>query len=68
MEVVAIVDVFTLGWVKVIFQFSEVRLSELGLIFRSESLLNGVVEALLVLVINCSSGSLREALTIEILT
>ena len=67
-EVVAIVDVFALGWVEVILQFPEVGLSELRLVLGGESLLNRVVEALLMLVVNCRSGGLREALSVEVLT
>ena len=40
MEVVAIIDVFALGWVQVVLQFSEVILAELGLSLSGEALLN----------------------------
>ena len=39
-EVVAIVDVFALGWVQVVFELSEVLLAELGLRLCREALLH----------------------------
>lgn len=39
-EVVAIVDVFALGWVQIVFELSEIFLTELGLSLCREALLH----------------------------
>jgi hypothetical protein len=40
MEIVAIINVFALCWVQIIFELSEIILAELGLGLCSEAILN----------------------------
>lgn len=68
MKVVAVIDVFSFGWVEVVFQFSEVLLAELSLALGRKSLPNRVVEAFFMLRINSRARRLRERLAIQIFT
>lgn len=68
MEIVAIVNVLALGWVKIILKLPEIGLAKLGLVLGGEALLDRVVEALLVLVVYCRAGCSRERFAVQVLT
>lgn len=52
MEVIAIINVLSLRWVKLLLQISKVILSEFRSIFGCKRVLNGMIETFLVLVVD----------------
>lgn len=64
MEVVAIVDIFAFGWVKIIFQLSEVGLAELSLALGGERVFDRVLETFFVLLVDSLRGCFGQALSV----
>lgn len=67
-EIVAIVDVFSFGWVEVILQLPEIRLAKFGGGLGSIPVLDGVVETLLMLIVDSSACHFGKTLCIQVLT
>ena len=68
MEVVAVVDVFSFGWVQVILQMSEIILGVGSLSLGGESVLHRMIEAFFVLAVDSLGCCFGEALSVEVLT
>jgi len=68
MEVVCIIDILGLSWVKLLLKCSEIIFAELRSVLGFECFPSWVLITSLVLVIDSLSGSLSETLTVEIFT
>ena len=68
MEVISVINVFNLSWVHLVLESSEIFFIEFSVVLSLEGVSRWMLVALLVLMINSLAGSLREALSIEVLT
>ena len=56
-EIVAVIDIFSLSWIQIVLELSEVLLSKFSLAFRGKPLLHRVVESFFMLAIDgCAGG------------
>jgi len=68
MEIIGVINIFYFSWIKLFFKCSEVIFTEFSRTFGGKSVLNRVLEPILVFTIDGLSGSLGKTLSIEVFT
>lgn len=68
MEIIGVINIFYFSWIKLFFKCSEVIFTEFSRTFGGKSVLNRVLEPILIFTIDGLSGSLGKTLSIEVFT